>query len=147
MTTHEGGPAVAPPAPSRRRPSRRLDIGGVHVESQAVQVSLGSIRTFDHQLEAIARAAARAGTPIRIAVHAGPLDKRLLARHGRASAQALAESAPCECVLFGKHGFGGIKVPVSHHDPVVTISAYRQLAGRSGYPLYLGVTEAAGWND
>jgi len=141
-TTHQGRPAVAPPAPSRHRPSRRLDIGGVHVESQAVQVNLGSIRTFDHQVETIARANPRAGTPIRIAVHAGPLDKRLLARHGRASAQALAESAPCECVLFGEHGFGGTKVPVTHHDPAVTISAYRQLAGRSGYPLYLGVTEA-----
>ena len=80
-TTHPGRPAVAPPAPSRRRPSRRLDIGGVHVESQAVQVNLGSIRTFDHQVETIARANPRAGTPIRIAVHAGPLDKRLLARN------------------------------------------------------------------
>jgi MFS family permease len=141
-TTHQGRPAVAPPAPSQRRPSRRPDIGGVHVESQAVQVSLGPIRTFDDQVEAIARAAARAGTPIRIGVHAGPLDKRLLARCGRASAQALTESAPCECVLFGERGFCGIKIPVRHHDPAVMISACRQLDARCDYPLYLGVTEA-----
>ena len=31
---------------------------------------------------------------------------------------------------------------MKHHDPVVMIEAYRQLAERCDYPLHLGVTEA-----
>ena len=80
--------------------------------------------------------------PIRIGVNAGSLDKRLLAKYGRATAEALVESALWECSLFEEHGFTDIKISVKHHDPVVMINAYRQLAQACDYPLHLGVTEA-----
>jgi (E)-4-hydroxy-3-methylbut-2-enyl-diphosphate synthase len=108
----------------------------------AVRVNPGNIRTFDDQVEAIARAATRAGTPIRIGVNAGSLDKRLLAKYGKATPEALVESALWECSLFEEHGFTDIKISVKHHDPVVMIGAYRRLAERCDYPLHLGVTEA-----
>ncbi|MFL6123925.1 flavodoxin-dependent (E)-4-hydroxy-3-methylbut-2-enyl-diphosphate synthase, partial [Actinophytocola sp.] len=44
--------------------------------------------------------------------------------------------------LFEEHDFRDIKISVKHHDPVVVIAAYRQLAERCDYPLHLGVTEA-----
>src|SRR6266702_4237456 len=91
---------------------------------------------------AIARAAADAGIPIRIGVNAGSLDKRLLAKYGKATSEALVESALWECSLFEEHGFTDIKISVKHHDPVVMINAYRQLAEACDYPLHLGVTEA-----
>ena len=47
-----------------------------------------------------------------------------------------------ECSLFEEHGFRDIKISVKHHDPLVMIAAYRQLAARCDYPLHLGVTEA-----
>jgi (E)-4-hydroxy-3-methylbut-2-enyl-diphosphate synthase len=56
--------------------------------------------------------------------------------------EALVESALWECSLFEEHGFTDIKISVKHHDPVVMISAYRQLAEQCDYPLHLGVTEA-----
>jgi (E)-4-hydroxy-3-methylbut-2-enyl-diphosphate synthase len=108
----------------------------------AVRVNPGNIRTFDDQVGAIARAAARAGTPIRIGVNAGSLDKRLLAKYGKATPEALVESALWECSLFEEHGFTDIKISVKHHDPVVMINAYRLLAQQCDYPLHLGVTEA-----
>jgi (E)-4-hydroxy-3-methylbut-2-enyl-diphosphate synthase len=52
------------------------------------------------------------------------------------------ESALWECSLFEEHGFRDIKISVKHHDPVVMINAYRQLARQCDYPLHLGVTEA-----
>src|ERR1019366_1895175 len=53
------------------------------------------------------------------------------------------ESALWECSLFEEHGFTDIKISVKHHDPVVMINAYRQLARQCDYPLHLGVTAAA----
>jgi (E)-4-hydroxy-3-methylbut-2-enyl-diphosphate synthase len=108
----------------------------------AVRVNPGNIKAFDGRVGEIANAAAGAGVPIRIGVNAGSLDPRLLAKYGKATAAALVESALWECSLFEEHGFTDIKISVKHHDPVVMIEAYRQLAARCEYPLHLGVTEA-----
>src|ERR1700753_2564519 len=108
----------------------------------AVRVHPGNIKQFDDKVAEIARAASDTGTPIRIGVNAGSLDKRLLAKYGKATPEALGESALWECALFQEHGFRDIKISVKHHDPVVMIQAYRQLAAACDYPLHLGVTEA-----
>jgi len=108
----------------------------------AVRVNPGNIRQFDDKVKEIARAAAETGTPIRIGVNAGSLDKRLLAKYGKATPEALVESALWECSLFEEHGFRDIKISVKHNDPVVMVNAYRQLAAQCDYPLHLGVTEA-----
>ncbi|MFG1854655.1 flavodoxin-dependent (E)-4-hydroxy-3-methylbut-2-enyl-diphosphate synthase [Actinomadura geliboluensis] len=108
----------------------------------AVRVNPGNIKKFDDKVGEIARAAADAGVPIRIGVNAGSLDKRLLEKHGKATPEALVESALWECSLFEEHGFRDIKISVKHNDPVVMIDAYRRLAAACDYPLHLGVTEA-----
>ncbi len=108
----------------------------------AVRVNPGNIRKFDDKVGEIARAAGDAGIPIRIGVNAGSLDKRLLEKYGRPTAEALVESALWECSLFEEHGYRDLKISVKHNDPVVMINAYRQLAQQCEYPLHLGVTEA-----
>jgi (E)-4-hydroxy-3-methylbut-2-enyl-diphosphate synthase len=108
----------------------------------AVRVNPGNIKKFDDQVREIARAARDHGTPIRIGVNAGSLDKRLLQKYGRATPEALVESALWEASLFEEHDFRDIKISVKHNDPVVMVEAYRQLAEQCEYPLHLGVTEA-----
>ncbi|MFJ5974395.1 flavodoxin-dependent (E)-4-hydroxy-3-methylbut-2-enyl-diphosphate synthase [Streptomyces sp. NPDC093060] len=107
-----------------------------------IRVNPGNIRKFDDQVAAIARAAKDRGTPIRIGVNAGSLDARLLAKHGRATPEALVESALWEASLFAEHDFHDLKISVKHNDPVVMIRAYELLAEACDYPLHLGVTEA-----
>ncbi|MBG7697450.1 flavodoxin-dependent (E)-4-hydroxy-3-methylbut-2-enyl-diphosphate synthase [Streptomyces sp. MC1] len=108
----------------------------------AVRVNPGNIKKFDDQVKEIARAAKDHGTPIRIGVNAGSLDRRLLLKYGKATPEALVESALWEASLFEEHDFRDIKISVKHNDPVVMIEAYRQLAEQCDYPLHLGVTEA-----
>ncbi|HWG24484.1 flavodoxin-dependent (E)-4-hydroxy-3-methylbut-2-enyl-diphosphate synthase [Actinospica sp.] len=108
----------------------------------AVRVNPGNIRKFDDQVGEIAKRAKYLGTPIRIGVNAGSLDPRLYEKYGRATPEALVESALWECSLFEEHDFRDIKISVKHNDPVVMIQAYRQLAAACDYPLHLGVTEA-----
>ncbi|NXY94092.1 flavodoxin-dependent (E)-4-hydroxy-3-methylbut-2-enyl-diphosphate synthase [Streptomyces sp. BR123] len=108
----------------------------------AVRVNPGNIKQFDDKVKEIAKAAGDAGTPIRIGVNAGSLDRRLLQKYGKATPEALVESALWEASLFEEHGFRDIKISVKHNDPVVMVNAYRQLAAQCDYPLHLGVTEA-----
>ncbi|MFF5016540.1 flavodoxin-dependent (E)-4-hydroxy-3-methylbut-2-enyl-diphosphate synthase [Streptomyces sp. NPDC001165] len=108
----------------------------------AVRVNPGNIKQFDDKVKEIAKAAKDAGVPIRIGVNAGSLDRRLLEKYGKATPEALVESALWECSLFEEHDFRDIKISVKHNDPVVMINAYRRLAAACDYPLHLGVTEA-----
>ena len=108
----------------------------------AVRVNPGNIKEFDGNVGDVARAAKNAGIPIRIGVNAGSLDRRILEKYGRATPEALVESALWECSLFEDHGFSDIKISVKHNDPVVMVAAYRLLAEQCDYPLHLGVTEA-----
>src|SRR6059058_1079698 len=108
----------------------------------AVRVNPGNIKEFDGRVAEVAKAAGAAGIPIRIGVNAGSLDKRLLEKYGKATPEALVESALWEASLFEEHGFGDIKISVKHNDPVIMVEAYEQLAAQCDYPLHLGVTEA-----
>ncbi|NGO12167.1 flavodoxin-dependent (E)-4-hydroxy-3-methylbut-2-enyl-diphosphate synthase [Streptomyces sp. HC44] len=108
----------------------------------AVRVNPGNIKKFDDKVGEIARAAKDHGTPIRIGVNAGSLDKRLMEKYGKATPEALAESALWEASLFAEHDFHDLKISVKHNDPVIMIRAYEILAERCDYPLHLGVTEA-----
>src|SRR5437763_5140677 len=108
----------------------------------AVRVNPGNIKKFDDKVKEIAQAAKDHGTPIRIGVNAGSLDPRLMRKHGKATPEALAESALWEASLFAEHDFHDIKISVKHNDPVVMVRAYEILAEQCDYPLHLGVTEA-----
>ena len=108
----------------------------------AVRVNPGNIRKFDDQVKQIANAAKDAGVSIRIGVNAGSLDPRLLEKYGKATAEALVESAVWEAGLFEEHDFHDFKISVKHNDPVVMVRAYELLAAAGDWPLHLGVTEA-----
>jgi (E)-4-hydroxy-3-methylbut-2-enyl-diphosphate synthase len=108
----------------------------------AVRVNPGNIKKFDDKVGDIARAAKDAGTPIRIGVNAGSLEPGIFAKYGKATPEALVESALWEASLFAEHDFHDIKISVKHHDPVTMVRAYELLAEQCDYPLHLGVTEA-----
>jgi len=108
----------------------------------AVRVNPGNIRKFDDQVGKIAAAAKAAGVSIRIGVNAGSLEPSILQKYGKATAEALVESAVWEASLFEEHDFHDFKISVKHNDPIVMVKAYRQLAERGDWPLHLGVTEA-----
>src|SRR5690625_850056 len=59
----------------------------------AVRVNPGNIRKFDDQVKEIAAAASANGTSIRIGVNAGSLDKRFMEKYGKATPEALVDSA------------------------------------------------------
>ena len=108
---------------------------------QGVRINPGNIKKHD-KIALIAREAKDRGVPIRIGVNAGSLEPSILAKHGKATPEALVESALWEASLFEDADFFDVKISVKHNDPVTMIQAYRLLAEQCDYPLHLGVTEA-----
>lgn len=110
---------------------------GVH----GLRINPGNMRSPQH-VKDVAEAARDAGIPIRIGVNAGSLDRRLVRKYGRPTADALVESALYEIDLLAEHGFTDVKVSVKHQNVPEMIAAYRKLAALTDVPLHLGVTEA-----
>ena len=108
----------------------------------AVRVNPGNIRKFDDQVAEICKAASDHGVSLRIGVNAGSLDRRLLKKYGKATPEALVESATWEAGLFEECSFHDFKISVKHHDVVTMVQAYQLLSERGDWPLHLGVTEA-----
>jgi (E)-4-hydroxy-3-methylbut-2-enyl-diphosphate synthase len=111
--------------------------GGVH----GLRINPGNIK-YQDKVRLIAQEAKARSVPIRIGVNAGSLEKDLLAKYGKPTAEALVESALNEVRILEDEDFFDIKISVKHSSPRVMIDAYRMLAERCDYPLHLGVTEA-----
>jgi (E)-4-hydroxy-3-methylbut-2-enyl-diphosphate synthase len=110
---------------------------GIH----GLRINPGNIK-YQDKVRLIAREARARSVPIRIGVNAGSLERSLLEKHGRPSAEALVESALDEARILEDEDFTDIKISVKHSNPAEMIAAYRLLAERCDYPLHLGVTEA-----
>ena len=80
--------------------------------------------------------------PIRIGVNAGSLDKSLLAKYGKATPEALVESAMQHVRILEKLNFYDMKISLKAHDVPLTIAAYQLMSETVDYPLHLGITEA-----
>lgn len=137
MIVQEGGvPIIADIHFSVRLAMLALE-AGVH----GLRINPGNMRNPKHVRD-VAQAAKERGIPIRIGVNAGSLDKKLVAKYGRPTADALVESALYEIGLLEEHGFTDVKVSVKHQNVSEMIAAYRKLAAVTDVPLHLGVTEA-----
>src|SRR6266550_4702713 len=108
---------------------------------QGLRINPGNIK-YQDKVRLIAREAKARGVPIRIGVNAGSLEKDLLAKYGRPTAEALVESALNEARILEDEDFFDIKISVKHSNASEMIEAYRMLAEKVEYPLHLGVTEA-----
>jgi (E)-4-hydroxy-3-methylbut-2-enyl-diphosphate synthase len=121
--------------------SVRLAMMALEAGVHGLRLNPGNMRKPEH-IKQVAEAAIERGIPIRIGVNAGSLDKSLIAKHGRPTAEALVESALHEIALLEEHGFTDYKISVKHQNVAEMIAAYRLLADKTDAPLHLGVTEA-----
>jgi (E)-4-hydroxy-3-methylbut-2-enyl-diphosphate synthase len=94
------------------------------------------------RIEEVLTAAKIQGIPIRIGVNSGSLEKDILEKHGRPTAEALFESAMRHIDICRSVGFEDIIIAVKSTNVPLMIDSYRLLSENTDYPLHLGVTEA-----
>lgn len=80
--------------------------------------------------------------PIRIGINSGSIEKDLLTKYGRVTAQAMIESASKHVDILEQLDFHDIVLSFKSSDVNLTVETYLQAANKWKYPLHLGVTEA-----
>ena len=119
----------------------RLALKAIEQGIDALRINPGNIGD-EERVKAVVTAAKAKHIPIRIGVNAGSLDKKLLAKYGKVTAEALVESAMEHVRILEKLDFHDIKISLKAHDVPLTIEAYRLISQTVDYPLHLGITEA-----
>lgn len=106
-----------------------------------IRLNPGNIGDAARVREVVAACRA-ANVPIRVGVNGGSLEKAILAKYGKPTAEALVESALGHIRLIEQADYDKIVVSMKSSDVSTMIAAYRLMAERCDYPLHLGVTEA-----
>lgn len=119
----------------------RLALAALEAGLDGLRINPGNIGA-KWKVEEVVRASLDRGTPIRIGVNAGSLDREILQRHGSPTAAALVESALKHCGILEEFGYENIKVSLKGSDVIRTVEAYREFAKVRDYPLHIGITEA-----
>lgn len=118
----------------------RLALGAIAAGAAKLRVNPGNLGG-EGPLREVAREARSAGVPIRIGVNLGSLEAELARSHGYTAA-AMAESALRYVRDLEDWGVVGLVISAKAPDVARTVEAYRLIAGRTEWPLHLGVTEA-----
>ena len=119
----------------------KLALESAAAGADKIRINPGNIGS-DDKVKAVADECRRRNIPIRIGVNGGSLEKELLAKYGKATAEAMLESAMGHVRLLNKFDFDDICISVKASDVKLTVDSYRLLASKTDYPLHLGVTEA-----
>jgi (E)-4-hydroxy-3-methylbut-2-enyl-diphosphate synthase len=79
---------------------------------------------------------------IRIGVNGGSLEKDLLEKYKKPTAQALVESAMRHVKILEELDFDNIVISLKSSDIYTTVSAYELMSQKVNYPLHIGITES-----
>jgi (E)-4-hydroxy-3-methylbut-2-enyl-diphosphate synthase len=119
----------------------RLALASLKKGVDALRINPGNIGSADKVKEIVLAAKGRT-VPIRVGVNSGSLEKGLLRKYGRATPEAMVESALRHVRRFEDLGFSLIKISLKAPDVIRTLRAYRLLAEKVDYPFHAGITEA-----
>ena len=120
------------------------DYAVIAAESGAdkLRINPGNIGSVD-KIKAVVAAAKDHGLPIRVGVNSGSIEKEIKKKAGgHVTAEGLVKSALKNVKILEELDFTDIVVAVKATSVPITIKAYRLLAGKTKYPLHVGVTEA-----
>lgn len=119
----------------------RLAIAAIEHGADKIRINPGNIGD-ESRVKKVVEACRKRNIPIRIGVNSGSLEKNILAKYGKPTAEALVESALYHVKLLNKFDFDDIVISIKSSNVPMMIKAYRLCAETTSYPLHLGVTEA-----
>ena len=106
-----------------------------------IRINPGNIGARE-RVKAVVDKAKEYGIPIRVGVNSGSLEKDLLAKYGGVTAEALVESALKEVAVVEELGYDNLVISIKSSDVMMCVHAHELLAGKTPYPLHVGITES-----
>ena len=119
----------------------RMAVLAMENGADKIRINPGNIGGKD-KIKSVVDCARERNIPIRVGVNSGSLEKDIIARYGRVTAEGIVESALDKVHIIEEAGYDNLVVSIKSSDVLMCINAHRLLAQKCRYPLHVGITES-----
>lgn len=119
----------------------RMAIAAIENGADKIRINPGNIGS-EERVQAVVDKAKEYGVPIRVGVNSGSLEKNIIEKYGRVTAEGLVESALDKVHMIENMGYDNLVVSIKSSDVLMCTRAHELLAPQCPYPLHVGITEA-----
>jgi len=106
-----------------------------------IRINPGNIGSSD-RVKAVVDCAKERNIPIRVGVNSGSLEKNLVEKYGGVTAEGICESALDKVKLIEDMDYDNLVISIKSSDVMMCVKAHEVLAGKTPYPLHVGITES-----
>lgn len=119
----------------------KLAIAAMENGADKIRINPGNIGSTD-RVKAVIDVAKERNIPIRVGVNSGSLEKNILEKYGKVTAEGIVESALDKVKLIEDLGYDNLVISIKSSDVMMCVRAHELIAKETNYPLHVGITEA-----
>ena len=119
----------------------KMAIAAIENGADKIRINPGNIGSHE-RVQAVVDKAKEYGIPIRIGVNSGSVEKDILAKYGKVTAEGIVESALNKVQLIEEMGYDNLVISIKSSDVMMCVKAHELIAGKTPYPIHVGITEA-----
>ena len=119
----------------------RLALAAIKNGADKIRINPGNIGSTG-RIKAVVDLAKERQIPIRVGVNSGSLEKEIIARYGRVTAEGLVESALDKVRIIEDLGYDNLVISIKSSDVLMCAKAHELIAKQTDYPLHVGITES-----
>ncbi len=119
----------------------KMAIAAMENGADKIRINPGNIGGHEKVAEVV-KVAKERDIPIRVGVNSGSLEKELVEKYGGVTAEGIVESALDKVRMIEGLGYENLVISIKSSDVLMCIHAHEILAGKTDYPLHVGITEA-----
>lgn len=119
----------------------KLAIAAIENGADKIRINPGNIGSKEKVAEVI-KAARERNIPIRVGVNSGSLEKELVEKYHGVTAEGIVESAIDKVHQIEDIGYDNLVISIKSSDVLMCVKAHELLAGKTPYPLHVGITES-----
>jgi (E)-4-hydroxy-3-methylbut-2-enyl-diphosphate synthase len=119
----------------------KMAIAAMENGADKIRINPGNIGSTD-RVKAVVEVAKERNIPIRVGVNSGSLEKNLVEKYGGVTAEGIVESALDKVHTIEDLGYENLVISIKSSDVLMCVKAHELLAGKTVYPLHVGITES-----
>lgn len=119
----------------------KMAIAAMENGADKIRINPGNIGNID-KVAAVVSVAKERNIPIRVGVNSGSLERELVEKYHGVTAEGIVESALDKVHIIENLGYDNMVISIKSSDVLMSIKAHELLAGKTPYPLHVGITES-----
>lgn len=119
----------------------RMAIAAIENGADKIRINPGNIGSKERVAEVV-RVARKRNIPIRVGVNSGSLEKELVEKYHGVTAEGIVESALDKVRMIEDMDYDNLVISIKSSDVLMSVKAHELLAGKTPYPLHVGITES-----